>query len=116
MHETFNELYNDITEDVNNTFKDLFDDIIYRTPIDTGATRANYALMLSPFNKMHTQWRLMEHKKMLINLRKDKLILSNSTPYLEGLENGSSRQAPLGVFLITLIDFKRKLKRLNNGL
>jgi hypothetical protein len=116
MSETFNALYNDITEDANDTFKDLFDDILYRTPIDTGATRANYTLVMSPFNKQRTQWRLMNRKKMLGNLKKDKLLLSNSTPYLEGLENGNSKQAPLGVFLITLIDFKKKLRRINNGL
>lgn len=110
------DLLSDTVNDTNSTFKKLFDDIIERTPIDTGATRGNYKLEHTSFDKFDTNWALIKPKEMKKFLLKDKLELSNSTPYLEKLEQGSSKQAPLGVFMITLMDFKRTLRRTQNGL
>ena len=111
-----NDLFEDAINDTNETLNTLFNDIIIRTPIDTGACRANYKMETTIFDINSTNWAFLERKHTKRYLMSDKLQLSNTTPYLENLENGSSKQAPLGVFAITLIDFKRLLRRTQNGL
>ncbi len=41
----------------------------------------------------------------------DEVVISNSLPYAEALENGHSRQAPAGIFRVTIPEVREDLKR-----
>lgn len=106
------ELYDDIIEETSNDIKNLFENVRYRTPIDTGAARASYKLSLQSFNKAQTNVTPYDFSEIKRNLKKDNLALYSTCPYLGKLEDGHSKQAPFGFIEISLAEFINKHKRL----
>lgn len=84
---------------VNSTIE-VFTDIIDDSPIDTGAFVGNWNLTNEPFNKSLTSTHevVMDDIQEQVKQRNsiDPITLSNSAPYGELLEFGSSAQAPSG--------------------
>ena len=111
---------------------EVYDRVTARTPVDSGRARANWNMGVgSPdinisgdFDKptgsyvgSNTPPRSPEAKR--VNLRKgqgkDILFITNSLPYIEVLENGSSTQAANGMVAVTLAEVEGFMKDVIRG-
>lgn len=65
---------------------DVFGRIVVRTPVDTGRLRGNW------------------HISQVITLG-ERVFISNNLPYAEAIEDGHSKQAPMGMVKVTIAEF-----------
>jgi hypothetical protein len=107
---------NNIDQVIKKIAFDVFSRVILKTPVDTGAARANWNCAIgskpsaSP-NKNKTdpdgQGTISEVSKIINGTTVGKSIyLLNNLPYIERLETGYSKQAPNGMVATTLVEFK----------
>ena len=95
--------------------------VIERSPVDTGAFRGNNRVSVgSPDNSYDESIADRTGDKALsdgfqiigrINKPFDVIYIQNNLPYAETLENGSSQQAPQGVYQITMNNLKEAAGR-----
>jgi hypothetical protein len=92
--------------------------VIMKTPVDTGLARGNWQVTedipaTSPIQ--HTDksgYETLSSGKAKINLSKPikkVLWISNNVPYIVRLEDGWSKQAPLGMLELTLAEVRAKV-------
>jgi hypothetical protein len=95
---------------------DIFTRVVFKTPVDTGAARANWLASVGTFvgpkpntgnvdpEATHTT---LEIAKIVdtFTLQSKNLYLANNLPYILPLENGHSKQAPSGMVALTLQEF-----------
>lgn len=86
----------------------IFTAIVLRTPVDTGRARANWNYSTTSPDESVTDSTTYKPIKTKPGL---KHILTNNLPYIEVLENGSSKKAPSGMVKVTVTEFEAHLKR-----
>jgi len=104
------QIYNEIIEKVSSDLSDLFNEVILKTPIDTGAARTSHKLKDTPFSAQDTKYKTYSSKELQPDLKKDNLQLVSNCPYIGKLEQGWSSQAPFGFYNIALLNFNNKQK------
>ena len=104
---------------VKNIIGDIADELIFRTPVDTGRARANWQLGINQINKkvnpntFDPEGDATSNKLYSLipqNVLGLSIYIANSVPYIYDLENGKSRQAPNGMIKLTQIRFKTIVK------
>jgi hypothetical protein len=98
---------------------DVFSSVTLKSPVDTGRFRGNWQLQSglvdaktdSPEDK--TGQLAIAAANIKIKGYSSKLItyISNSLPYAQRLENGYSDQAPQGMVRLTVIEFRRMIRK-----
>ena len=82
----------------------LFGRIVKRTPVDTGRLRGNWqaSINISPSGNGDTNYRTTVGGVKL----GDSIYLTNNLPYANAIENGHSKQAPVGMVRVTIVEFE----------
>lgn len=104
---------------------DLFTKIVKKTPVDTGRARASWVIgvenpdnspILSPSftASQASAFALSELSELSRVTPFSTVFISNSLPYIEELENGSSDQSPSGMVAVSLAEVERGLKRITD--
>jgi len=102
------QVYNDALNESSKDLKGLFDQILMRTPIKTGAARASLSVTRRAFNRNRVNYRRVRLATVRAKLEQDKLEYGTDCTYYDKLEAGLSKQAPFGVFGLTYNEFKGK--------
>jgi len=95
---------------------DLYRRIATRTPVDTGRAKASWGLATYHANDMQSDpegYSFNEVAQIIesnvsgfeFSVHDDMVIIYNNLEYIEGLENGTSKQAPSGMVSISLSEF-----------
>ena len=91
---------------------EVFHRVIIRTPVDTGRARANWQTSIGApaegeVDSTDRDRGLVEASREIDKHTGDESIfLANNLPYIEALENGSSKtQAPAGMVKVTLSEY-----------
>ena len=93
------------------TMIELGNRIIIRSPVDTGVFRANWqsSFTFTPVttddNKQATSINKLNDTAIRLTVD-DKFYFSNSLPYAEELEKGSSKQAPTGMVRLSIAEIE----------
>lgn len=112
-----------------NIIGEIADELIFRTPHDTGRARANWRLGVDALPKGHfpnafdyegdaTSNKL--HSLIPVNVLGHSIYIANNVPYILTLEDGrrgagqGSTQAPNGISKVTQLRFKTFIKRSNH--
>jgi hypothetical protein len=97
---------------------ELFKAIVFRSPVDTGQYRANHCIAKEGETTETPKigvTDINEALNQLLNfnwhLGDGDIWIYNNLPYAEILETGWSQQAPNGVYIPTLNEFSRMIKR-----
>ena len=89
--------------------------IVMRTPVDTGNARVNWRVAVNSIDTAYLPGLVRSTSRDMSAITNfsigDYIAISNSTPYIVYLENGSSRQAPNGMVAVTLVDMANKINR-----
>lgn len=104
---------------------ETFTGIVQKTPVDTGRARASWVISLEtpgqspgiPENaKFSESAATAKASGQLSKVNQIKpfstVFISNNLPYIEVLEDGSSKQAPQGMVAVTLEEVNRNLTRI----
>lgn len=105
----------------------IFNGVVLKTPVDTGRARASWVIGIerpvsSPkfsenqeFGPQEAMNYAFQELAELNEIGPDSTVfISNSLPYIEVLEDGSSKQAPEGMVAVTLAEVESGLKRLTD--
>jgi len=78
-------------------------EITERTPVKTGRAKANWWVSEgNPDTKTDNNTQFDPYRAISLKVSGEKnIFIANSLPYINALENGSSRQAPAGMVMIT---------------
>lgn len=84
------------------------------TPVDTGRARANWNCAVNEIDRSNSENTQLDGMKAMVAFQGaklgDTLTITNSLPYVEGLEHGNSKQAPNGMVAVTVEDVKAKIE------
>jgi len=88
---------------------DALNKILMRTPVDTGRARGNWQVSIAnyPFGEVRSTDRgggttTQKGAAALANLTPFQVVyIANNLPYIQALENGSSKQSPQGMMAVT---------------
>ncbi len=91
-------------------------EVITRTPVDTGRARANWVYGAGIANMTYDYGTFDPGGSQAIDRIANErfrpiVYLTNSLPYIQNLEDGSSRQAPTGMVAATMSDIGGKIER-----
>jgi len=96
----------------------LHDDIVVRTPVDTGRARSNWNIAIGDNPDLSTKEEYAYHaaaasKKSVLTTMSvlDRIWITNSLPYIEALENGHSQQAPAGMVKLAVMDIEKEINQ-----
>lgn len=103
---------------------DLFRKIVMKTPVDTGRARASWAVAKhSPGDFVHPEFKSTIGKGTATTMAMGNLpniddpyatyFIFNNVPYIVRLENGHSKQAPVGMVQVALAEMEAELFRLS---
>lgn len=93
---------------------ELFSRVIMRTPVDEGRARANWQVAINSIpsgtldlNDKEGSATINAADAAMAGLRAgDTIYLANNLPYIQKLEDGSSKQAPAGMVGLAVQDFQ----------
>ena len=103
-----------------NIIGEIEDELIFRTPVDTGRARANWLLgidnvptkvFMNSFDPDGSGTSGKLHSLIPENVLGHSIYIANNVPYILSLENGKSSQAPNGMVKMTQFRFKTFIKR-----
>lgn len=89
---------------------DIYKGVTEKTPVDTGRAKANWMMGYGNINytiSENTKFVAMQPPK---GSGKNVIYITNSLPYINSLENGSSKQAPNGMVNLTMLDVQRSIR------
>lgn len=96
---------------------DTLQEVITRSPVDTGAYRANHRVSIdmqdrsSNANDVSVSATLSAGMAQIVTLRLgNTLYVQNNISYGIDLENGSSQQAPLGVYKLAFLSITNRYR------
>ena len=108
---------------IKKTALDVFSSLVQKSPVDTGRFRGNWQVGIGSINnnvnssadvlKQHSPPNAENINKAQAALSKytnQIIYISNSLPYAQRLEDGYSKQAPVGMVRLTLIEFDTFIK------
>lgn len=98
----------------------VHDRVVERTPVDTGRARASWTIIAGevPDRTVAPETfsggaasgiSAAKAKQGNVSLA-NSYVISNNLPYIEALENGHSRQAPVGMATLAVLDVKTRLQ------
>ncbi len=91
---------------------DLWVDVVNRTPVDTGRARANWNLTIGEPAQGWSEG--ASGQPAMGDLARwdgtKSIWIVNNVPYIEFLENGSSKQAPAGMLQVAVANIRAKLQ------
>lgn len=98
---------------------DVLTSVIEKSPVDTGRFRGNWQLQIGSVNSSTDSAEdktgssaVARASIKLAGAKSGQIIyISNSLPYARRLENGYSNQAPQGMVKLTVINFKRNIRK-----
>ena len=98
---------------------DVMSSVVNKSPVDTGRFRGNWQLGVgavdgdtSSANDKSGTGAIAKASLELTSFKSGTTIyISNSLPYAQRLENGYSNQAPQGMVRLTVIEFKRNIRK-----
>jgi hypothetical protein len=105
LFKEMNDLYKEGVEqmmekEVRITALQIFNQIVERTPVDTGRARANWNIDINTVDlTLHDPGRDATNESLTATARfklTDTIYISNNLPYIERLDEGHSKQAPAG--------------------
>ncbi len=76
--------------------------ITKKTPVDTGRARANWNISLDSPNRSVTTSTSGKTPSLPSKVKDRDIWIANNLPYIESLENGSSKQAPNGMVALSV--------------
>lgn len=94
---------------VKGTFLSLASKIIVRTPVDTGRARGNWQTSINskPSGEVNDSESEAINKASRVKFKiGDSLYLINNLPYIQALEDGHSKQTPVGMVKITVAEYQ----------
>lgn len=92
---------------------ELFNSVVMKSPVDTGAFRNNWYITGDPNSIRQVQKNLEQVSPGSIAKMASggAVYIINNMPYAMKLEFGSSKQAPIGMARITVMEFQRHLDK-----
>ncbi len=99
---------------------ELFSRVIMRTPVDKGRARANWQVAINSapsgvldLNDKDGSATISAADAAMTGLKAgDTIYLANNLPYIQKLEDGSSKQAPAGMVALSVQDFQNIAKQI----
>jgi hypothetical protein len=96
------------------------DDIVMRTPVDTGRARASWNVgfgeidvSVQPEGNVDTSHNDSQRAKIAgidARMKPQPIFITNNLPYIQALENGHSSQAPNGMVDLTMIRIETEIE------
>jgi hypothetical protein len=98
---------------------DVFSSVVEKSPVDKGTFRGNWQLGFgevdgntqSPDDKGGSATIAKANSELTKFDSKKITYISNSLPYAQRLENGYSNQAPQGMVRLTVLEFRRFIRK-----
>jgi hypothetical protein len=98
---------------------DVFSSVVEKSPVDKGTFRGNWQLgfgevdanIQSPDDKSGSDTIAKANSELTKFDSKKITYISNSLPYAQRLENGYSNQAPQGMVRLTVLEFRRFIRK-----
>jgi hypothetical protein len=98
---------------------DVFSSVVEKSPVDKGTFRGNWQLgfgevdanIQSPDDKSGSATIAKANSELTKFDSKKITYISNSLPYAQRLENGYSNQAPQGMVRLTVLEFRRFIRK-----
>jgi hypothetical protein len=106
-------------ETVKKISTEILQQVIVRSPVDTGAFRGNHRVSLNGEDKSYDESKLDTSGMNALAAGTAKIAtakfgglvyIQNNLPYGEALEHGHSKQAPLGIYSIAFMNVVNKYK------
>lgn len=102
---------------IRKTVFDLYSRIVQRTPVDTGRAKANWSVSVAPGSETYPDSsRKLKPADIEWQEYDNVIYIYNNLEYIAALESGHSRQAPVGMVAVSLIDFNDFLRQNINEL
>ena len=92
---------------IEGTALSMYTSVIKRSPIDKGTFRGNWRINAGYIDDIVDDSTQPEMNPNLSAKVGESIYISNSLPYAVALEEGHSKQAPLGIVAVTVADFNR---------
>lgn len=96
---------------------DLYKGITQKTPVDTGRAKGNWNIGLGTIDSSVNQSATSTPQGQVgfANLPREgagkrPIYITNNLPYINKLENGSSKQAPTGMVALTMSSIQRSMR------
>jgi len=97
-----------------NAGKYLYQGVADRTPVDSGTAKANWNCSVNAPDCTYNEFATFDPDRAAQAFLRveagDTLFITNCTPYILELENGSSPQAPEGMALVTIRECAQKIE------
>jgi len=100
----------DIEKTVRTIALHVWNGVTNKTPVDTGRARANWNLATGSADTSTTISTSEKHFSLSKGDGKKVIYITNNLPYINMLENGSSRKATRGMVAVTLAEIAGGLK------
>lgn len=101
---------------------EVYSSVVMRSPVDTGRFRGNWNLSLAGFDPSVSELTDKEGAASIANATVSiaaynggSIYISNNLPYAQRLEDGWSKQAPVGMLRITAVEFQDMVNKVVNS-
>lgn len=101
---------------------EVYSSVVMRSPVDTGRFRGNWNLSLANFDPSVSELTDKEGAASIASAsisiadyKGGSIYISNNLPYAQRLEDGWSKQAPVGMLRITVVEFQGMVNKVVNS-
>lgn len=101
---------------------EVYSSVVMRSPVDTGRFRGNWNLSLAGFDPSVSELTDKEGAASIArasisiaDYKGGSIYISNNLPYAKRLEDGWSKQAPVGMLRITVVEFQDMVNKVVNS-
>ena len=101
---------------------EVYSSVVMRSPVDTGRFRGNWNLSLANFDPSVSELTDKEGAASIASAsisiadyKGGSIYISNNLPYAQRLEDGWSKQAPVGMLRITVVEFQEMVNKVVNS-
>ena len=101
---------------------EVYSSVVMRSPVDTGRFRGNWNVSLANFDPSVSELTDKEGAASIANAtvsiaeyKGGSIYISNNLPYAQRLEDGWSKQAPVGMLRITAVEFQDMVNKVVNS-
>lgn len=101
---------------------EVYSSVVMRSPVDTGRFRGNWNISLANFDPSFSELTDKEGAASIANAtvsiaeyKGGSIFISNNLPYAQRLEDGWSKQAPVGMLRITAVEFQDMVNKVVNS-
>ena len=88
---------------------EIYKGVTQKTPVDTGRAKANWNIGLGAIDSRITKNTTFQAIEPPKGAGKRPIYITNNLPYINKLENGSSKQAPTGMVALTMSSIQRSI-------